>query len=201
MELPDGRVVQLLKSLYGLKQAAFNFKEHLHNSLTKINFVQLLTDTSVYRISGKRNIILTCHVDDLLFIAPSIDDIRWTYDQLSKSYSMTFQEAANEYLGYNITRKREAKILKLDQFGTVTKLLSTFPPQSFSKVLRTPYHRKRKNFTEAEEALLPELEKSKFQQITGSLLYLAMCTRGDLLYAVHLLTRRMANPRTLDMQS
>ena len=28
MELPDGRVVQLLKSLYGLKQAAFKFKEY-----------------------------------------------------------------------------------------------------------------------------------------------------------------------------
>ena len=39
-----------------------------------------------------------------------------------------------------------------------------------------------------------------FQQITGSLLYLAICTRGDLLYSVHLLTRRMSNPRVLDLQ-
>ena len=200
MELPDGRVVQLLKSLYGLRQAAFKFKEHLHNSLTRIGFVQLQTDSSVYRITGKRNVILTCHVDDLLFIAPNIDDIRWAYDQLSKSYSMTFEEVANEYLGYNIARKREDRILKLDQFGTVSKLLSAFPPQSFSKVLRTPYHRKTKNFTEVEEALLPELEKSMYQQITGSLLYLAICTRGDLLYAVHLLTRRMATPRVIDLQ-
>ena len=200
MELPDGRVVQLLKSLYGLKQAAFKFKEHLHNALTEIGFVQLLTDSSVYRLSGKYNVLLTCHVDDLLFISPNLDDIRWAYERLSKSYSMTFTEVANEYLGYNITRKREARTLKLDQFGTITKLLTTFPPQSFSKVLRTPYHRKTKNFTEAEEALLPEREKSLFQQMTGSLLYLAICTRGDLLYAVHLLTRRMASPRTIDLQ-
>jgi len=107
---------------------------------------------------------------------------------------------ANEYLGYNIVRNRKDKILKLDQFGTITKLLTTFPPQSLSKVLRTPYHRKVKNFTEAEEALLPEAEKSLYQQITGSLLYLAICTRGDLLYAVHLLTRRMSNPRLIDLQ-
>ena len=29
---------------------------------------------------------------------------------------------------------------------------------------------------------------------------LAICTRGDLLYSVHLLTRRMSNPRVLDLQ-
>ena len=53
---------------------------------------------------------------------------------------------------------------------------------------------------ENEESLLSEADKSTFQQITGSLLCLAICTRGDLLYAVHLWTRRMSNPCVLDLQ-
>ena len=48
MELPDGRIVRLLKSIYGLKQAAYKFKEHLHQKLVKIGFKKLETDSSVY---------------------------------------------------------------------------------------------------------------------------------------------------------
>ena len=88
----------------------------------------------------------------------------------------------------------------MDQFGTVSKLLHSFPPLHLSKVPKAPYHRKSTNFTEEEESLLSAKDKSVFQQITGSLLYLAICTRRDLLYSVHLLTRRMSNPRVLDLQ-
>ena len=48
MELPDDRIVRLLKSIYGLKQAAYKFKEHLHQKLVKIGFKKLETDSSVY---------------------------------------------------------------------------------------------------------------------------------------------------------
>jgi hypothetical protein len=200
MELPDGQVVRLLKSLYGLKQAAFKFKEHLHDALVKIGFTRLETDSSVYVLCGTRKVYLASHVDDLLFLSSSIDDIKWVYGKLSESYSMTFDEIATEYLGYTITRDRSSKTLKLDQFGTVSKLLANFPPNRFGKIPATPYHRKTVGFTPEEESLLSEENKSIFQQITGSLLYLAICTRGDLLYAVHMLTRRMSNPRVLDLQ-
>ena len=67
------------------------------------------------------------------------------------------------------------------------------------KIPKAPYLRKSTNFTEEKESLLSGKDKSMFQHITGSLLYLAICTRGDLLYSVHLLTRRMSNPRVLDL--
>ena len=97
-------------------------------------------------------------------------------------------ELVIEYLGYTITRDRTSKTLKLDQFGTVSKLLANFPPKQFGKIPATPYHRKTRDFTTEEESLLSDEDKSIFQQITGSLLYLAICTRGDLLYALHILT-------------
>ena len=88
----------------------------------------------------------------------------------------------------------------MDQFGAVSKLLQNFPPLHLSKIPKALYHGKSTNFTEEKEFLLSRKDKSTFQQITGSLLYLAICTRGDLLYSVHLLTRRMSNPRVLDLQ-
>ena len=82
MELPDGRIVRLLKSIYGLKQTAFKFKEHLHENLIKIGFKRLETDSSVYYLSGSRTVYLTSHVDDLLFLSPNIEHIRYVYDKL-----------------------------------------------------------------------------------------------------------------------
>ena len=202
MQLPNGKLVKLLKALYGLKQAAFKFKEHLGGNLAKLGFKCLETDDSVYYLSDNdgRVVYVTSHVDDLMFISPSMENIEYVYDKLSSIYNMTFDKKATEYLGYTIVRDRVKKTLKLNQFGTVSKLLMTYPPGKSRKVPLTPYHRKVNNFTSEEEALLDEKLKTKFQAITGSLLYLAICTRADLLYAVHMLTRRMTNPRVLDLQ-
>ena len=107
VELPDGRIVKLLKSIYGLKQAAFKFKEHLHQNLIKIGFKKLETDSSVYYLNTDSRIVyLTFHVDDLLFLSPNIEHIRYVYNKLSECYSMTFDEEAREYLGYSIIRDR-----------------------------------------------------------------------------------------------
>jgi hypothetical protein len=129
-------------------------------------------------------------------LSPNVEHIKYVHEGLSQCYTMTFDEVATEYLGYSITRDRTNRILKLDQFGTVSKLLSRFPPQSCRKAPRSPFHRKRSNLTGNEESSLSEADKSTIQHITGSLLYSAICTRGDLLYAVHLLTRRMMSIST-----
>ena len=128
MELPYGQIVRLLKSLYGLKQASFKFKQHLHENLIKIGFRRLVTDSSVYVLSGPRNVYLTSHVVDLLLLSPDIADTKWVHEKLSESYTMTFEEAATEYLGYTFTRDRTGKTLKLDQFGTASKLLNNISP-------------------------------------------------------------------------
>ena len=91
----------------------------------KIGFKRLETDSSVYNLSdsGGRIFYLTSHVDDLLMLSPDIENIKYVHERLSEFYTMTFDEEAHEYLGYSITRDRPNRILMLDQFGTVSKLL------------------------------------------------------------------------------
>ena len=104
-----------MKSLYGLKQAAFKFKQHLHECLIKIGFRRLETDSSIYVLTGSRNVYLTSHVDDLLLLIPDIADTKWVHEKLSESYSMTFDEVATEYLGDTITRDRTSKLVLRSQ--------------------------------------------------------------------------------------
>ena len=100
MELPDGRIIRSLKSIYELKQAAFKFKEHLHENLIKIGFKRLETDSSIYHLSDPsgRVVYLTSHVDDLLMLSLNIKHVKYVYEKLSECYTMTFDEEAREYL-------------------------------------------------------------------------------------------------------
>ena len=142
MRMPDGNVVKLLKSLYGLKQATHKFKEHLNNSLSAMGFKRLCSDSSVY-IGFHNDIknLVTSHVDDLLFLSPNAEVIQEIFNKLSETYTMTFQENATEYLGYTITRNDNDKTISLSQKGSVVKLLDSFPPKSFTRTSRTPFLR------------------------------------------------------------
>ena len=70
MKMMDGTTVKLLKSLYGLKQAAHKFKDHLNNSLSAIGFERLCSDSSVYiDCHNGRKFLIASHVNDLLFLS------------------------------------------------------------------------------------------------------------------------------------
>ncbi|CAI7779324.1 unnamed protein product [Closterium sp. NIES-54] len=68
-------VCQLLKSLYGIKQAPRLWQHYLHARLFRIGFQQLPHDQGMYRLTKEAEyILLIVYVDNLLYIG-STDDI------------------------------------------------------------------------------------------------------------------------------
>lgn len=198
LELPDGRVVRLLKALYGLKQAANAFLNHLREKLIDIGFKQMMSDTCTFRLDeGDAFITLATHVDDLLFISNSKALIFKVKESLAKDFELTFYEEANEFLGITILRDRARKLLRLSQTGYVEKILATFKLPHSERISRTPHIlsalRGDTNAPTTAE------EKQLYMQITGSLLYLAISTRPDILASVHNLTRHMQTPTQADL--
>ena len=71
-------IVELVKSLYGLKQAAYKFKDYFIKTLTALGFRRLCCDSSMYLGLYKGNkILLTRHADDimLMFLSSNIEDM------------------------------------------------------------------------------------------------------------------------------
>ena len=76
MEKPEGykkgqgeKVCCLLKSLYGLKQSAFQWNKELHKSLLTLGFIRTCSDAGVYYKFDKADIIIVIvYVDDVLFM-------------------------------------------------------------------------------------------------------------------------------------
>ncbi|CAI7860761.1 unnamed protein product [Closterium sp. NIES-53] len=89
VELPHGshrepnQVCQLLKSLYGIKQAPRLWQQYLHARLTRIGFRQLPHDQGMYRLTKDDDyILLIVYVDDLLYIGSTDNGHRNSHFQL-----------------------------------------------------------------------------------------------------------------------
>ncbi|CAI7741379.1 unnamed protein product [Closterium sp. NIES-53] len=142
VELPHGthgnpnQVCQLLKSLYGIKQAPRLWQQHLHTRLTRIGFRQLPHDQGMYRLTkGADYILLIVYVDDLLYIGSTDDVITWFEGELQKDLTLTVSSTVTQYLGLNIHEEEKAIYLNAEKYAdTIAKRFSLTPT-----AIATPY--------------------------------------------------------------
>jgi len=135
-----GGISCLLKSIYGMCQAAKAWYEVLNSVLEAIGFKRLMTDQAVW-IRWTRDIlqvtrdkpqvirdklqVVVAHVDDLLMggIRPIVDD---TKAQLAKSFKIQDLGEAKVFIGLNITRDRAARTISLDQAHYACSILESY---------------------------------------------------------------------------
>jgi len=110
LRLPDGRIVQLLRYLYGLKQAGYQWQETLSLVLLKNGYTRSLHDNCIYfkNMDNKNFIVMATHVDDFYVIASKQAYI----DELHASLETAFGEVSFKsgdmlaYLGMQIIKKK-----------------------------------------------------------------------------------------------
>ena len=97
-------VLELVKNLYGQKQAGRVWNKHLHKGLLDIGFQQSsINNECVYY---RRSMIFLVYVDDRLFFAPNDDNIeRAIKDIRAAGCDISDKGEINDYLGVKIERK------------------------------------------------------------------------------------------------
>jgi len=89
---PDqkGKVCKLKKSLYGLKQAGFEWYETLCKFFRKIWFMQSAVDHAVFfKHDEKSSTVVSMSTDDMAATASSIEVIKWLKDKLRKRFEIS----------------------------------------------------------------------------------------------------------------
>jgi hypothetical protein len=204
---PDDLCLRLVKSLYGLKQAGRLWNKLLHETLTKIGFVQSVTDACVYcKTTHEGTVVVGTYVDDLLATA--------THERLLDEFGrdMAVLELKDlgpveNFLGMRIHYDEESGY-SIDQEQTINELLAKNRMEKANAV-RAPIADESRLESESKDAEgLPSkgagtAEKpttKSFQSLIGSLLWIARCSRPDIAYAVHRATRQSHAPTTQDMK-
>jgi hypothetical protein len=184
--------LKLLKNLYGTKQGAKIWYDHLHAGLTKLNYKRSAVDKCVF-YHGKS--VFLVYTDDGIFMGPDLDELNRLKEELVTKGGFDVEDMGhlNEYLGVKVTRPGDGTI-KLAQPHLIAQVLEDlhFQPSTGSKdvpalssvVLERDLH-------------LPPMDGDfNYASLIGKLNFLEKSTRPEMAFAVHQCARFTANPRT-----
>nr|GEW37904.1 zinc finger, CCHC-type [Tanacetum cinerariifolium] len=173
MRQPSGyeqgnKVCLLKKSLYGLKQSP---RQRYRRSYAPSEYIYLLL-----------------YVDDMLSACKSKAEIRSTKSLLKREFDMKELEEAKKILGMEIVRDRSRKILRVSQFRYVSKILNNFKIDNVKSVqmpLGGHFKLSLKDYP-VRDYDVERMSKVPYANAVGSLMYLMVCTRPDIVYATTL---------------
>ncbi|KAI3646834.1 hypothetical protein MP228_009762 [Amoeboaphelidium protococcarum] len=203
MEVPEGGLLdcgddvklQLLKTLYGLKQAAAEWYNHLMQCLAQPGFVPTEADHCLFYRKEDDALILA-HVDDMLLGIKGIDQAQKLKKDIASMIEITDLGPASYFLGLHIERDRQAKTILLHQHRFIAELLEDYQ-MSLVKPAPTPMDSTVSLSlqdcpqTKEEQELMQDIP---YQQVVGALLYTACATRPDISAAVGKVCKFSSNP-------
>jgi hypothetical protein len=184
--------VKLNKSIYGLKQSAFEWYDNIRGTLIDNGFQGTQHEAGLfYKYVEQRILIIMVWVDDLSIVGTR-NDIDEFKRFISAKYTMKDLGPISDYLGMKILRDRTNKSIQLSQRAYIEKFLQRFGMSECHSAY-TPMNEKY-----AELAIVNDndelADKQNFQEAIGSLNYAAICTRPDIAFAVGFLGRFASKP-------
>lgn len=190
IEMPEGykqpgKMIRLLRGLYGLKQAAALWYDHARMTLSQLGFEPTISDVCLYANEQKDTYVLM-HVDDLQIMGSNDAEITRLTEGLQKRYEMSIVKTGL-FLNLNVTRSK--KFVKLDQSHYVKKLLNEYNLTHVKSML----HPLQELLEENPESATQQDVKS-YQKLIGELNYLSNSTRPDISHATNHLARFSSNP-------
>ncbi|KAF5775409.1 putative RNA-directed DNA polymerase [Helianthus annuus] len=194
----EEKVCLLKRSLYGLKQSPRQWYKRFDEFMTSSGFARSSYDSCVYyrEYCPGNYVYLLLYVDDMLIACKHKEQIKEVKELLKSEFEMKELGDAKKILGMEICRDRQLKKLKLTQSAYVKKILENYRMEG-CKAVKTPLGAHFKLSlqdspkTEQEERYMNSVP---YANVVGSMMYLMVCTRPDLAYAVSVVSRYLSCP-------
>ncbi|KAI0992126.1 hypothetical protein K3495_g16060, partial [Podosphaera aphanis] len=191
----DGYSLRVLRSLYGLKQAARDWNIVYSDFLLELGFIRSLADPCLF--THTRGIVLLVYVDDVAAASKHNSDLHWFYNQLKERFNTKDLGEISKILGMRVTRKRETRELFLDQEQYLEKaLLRMDLPLNSSSTGRPRLIPMSGRYDKLEQARPNEIRtnRTEYQQKVGSLMFAAVCSRPDIAFHIGRLSQQLQDP-------
>jgi hypothetical protein len=190
----ENQVCRLKKAIYGLKQASRTWNKKLHITLLEQGFKYTRSDAGVYVYSHDHaEVILIVYVDDLLYMSPSLSEIKRMKKLLADKFQMRDLGPASTFLGMQITRDRSKKLLMIDQQAYTEGIITRFNMHN-SKPRHTLLLEGIHLEKGASDFKVEASQRTFYQQMIGSLIYLMIGTQPDIAWSTSRLSQYMQEP-------
>uniref|UniRef100_A0A803PZM7 Retrovirus-related Pol polyprotein from transposon TNT 1-94 n=1 Tax=Cannabis sativa TaxID=3483 RepID=A0A803PZM7_CANSA len=117
--------------------------------------------------------------------------------QLKMDFEMKDLTLASKILGMDIRRERRKRLLYLNQMSYIGKVPNTFEMSNSKKVSTQLAQHFKLSATQMpkDETKKSEMLKVPYASVVGSLMYVMVCTRPSIAYALSMVSRFIGNPR------
>ena len=199
VRLPKGKCFQLLKSIYGLKQAARLFNQKISSYLVnEMEMEQMETDTCVfYKYSDDGAITLvTLYVDDIVVATSNDRDAQAIVDSLKEKFNTNDLGPLEYILGMRVDISDDRHRIRISQDAYVTNMLNELGLQDLEirNVPMRPNIKLSKEMSPQEDSEKERMSHIPYRKAIGKLIYLTISTRPDIAFAVNQCARFMSDP-------
>lgn len=187
----------LKKSLYGLKQSGRQWHKKINDILQAFGMIQLNADKCFYYVKSQDSLMfLAIYVDDIIIAAKDINIFYELEKYLSKELDVKILGKIKYCLGIEFEQDPVTKHVKIFQRKYILDILKRFGMET-CKPVSTPFDvsiKLTKRMCPSTKEEIKEMEKYPYQNLIGSLMYLATSTRPDIAYTVSTLSQFNINP-------
>ena len=194
-----GKVLQLVKGLYGLKQSARLWNQRFATAIRAMGFLPTQADSCVFIRHKKDGLaIIGLYVDDILIATKDPEAMKAIKSGIQEAFKCTEAGPVNRILGIQSHRDWEANTVILEQSQYAEKVLRDYDMDQAIPV-STPID----GYTAIEPPQPDEARacQQDYQRRIGSLMYLMTCTRPDLAFAVSKLSQFCTDPTVRHMNA
>lgn len=184
---PDGKVLRLLRALYGLRRSPRLWQLELTRTLREIGLEPVNEEPCLFTGKG---VILMVYVDDIIlaYHPDHHHDARSVADLLKERYELRYEGEGDVFLGIKIIRDRANQVVHLSNTDYIRKIVSRFHLED--RFAPTPAIKTYSPYQGT--ATLAEVRH--YQQKIGSINYAAIATRPDVAKIASHLATFMTNP-------
>ncbi|UYV70259.1 hypothetical protein LAZ67_7002299, partial [Cordylochernes scorpioides] len=202
MRQPDGfiqkekktKCVNWKKSLYGLPQSGKCWNKKINEILYQLGMIRTKCDPCVYKLQrGEEYAILGLYVDDLIIAGTSKEINDNLASEIEKYVTLTEKKDSEPFIGIEI--KREEDGFYLSQTHYIDTILHRFGLEECNSV-QTPGDQNQ-NLDEYLDS--KPVDKTVYQEMIGSLMYLSTGTRPDISFNVSNLSQYSNDPREIHL--
>ena len=201
MRQPEGfedrtnQVAQLLRSLYGLKQAARVWNKLLHRKLVAAGYLQLISDSAVYIRRTENVTILAIHVDNVMSFGNAKSSLDNAHAELHRIFEMK-EEDPNWVMGFKLIEDRGEGTISINHSLYIEAILRRFRMEECNPV-HTPLDPG--TLLSADDCPATEDKKAAmknipYRELIGALTWLTVVSHPDIVFTATYLARFNANP-------
>ena len=184
----EGKVWRCLCSVYGLRDAPRRWYLKLVAALKELKLEPCALEPCLfYNTTTRLTVVL--YVDDIIYLAPNAHELKKLEEHIKKRFKIKVTEKIEKFVGYEI--EMQHNYIKLHAEGYIQACLKKFQLEE-AKPEKNPGVKGTPLFSENSPNLR---SKDKFLSMLGSLNYLGLLCRPDIMYCANFLSRASSKPQ------